>query len=568
MNITQEKICIKPVDDIIVRQLSRDLPASLPVARILALRGLKTVDACKAFFDPVLAHFYDPFLFIDMNKAVDRIMEAINAKECITVYGDYDVDGITATAVLLKTLHELGADCNYYIPNRLTEGYGVSLEGITKLSQSGTKLIITVDCGINACQEVLLAKTLGMDVVITDHHEPGEFIPEARAILDPKIRTGGYPDDSLAGVGVALKLCHALTIHNDKPDDFWTRYLDFAAIGTAADIVPLTGENRVITKLGLDLLQHTANNGLMALIEEQGLSGKPLSTADVSFRLAPCINAAGRLGDSRRGLELLLTNDAAVAAVYARELKEANIERRVIDKTMQEEAFAWVESNFNPDRDYAIVIACRNWHCGVVGIVASKVVERYHRPAILFSVNEDGIARGSGRSIPALNLHKALSECSGLLENFGGHAAAAGMTIKACNMEKFRERFNEVVKRMITPDQMIPQINADAQINLKECTYPLFNILKRMEPFGQGNPRPMFLCKNLTNKYEPRLVGAKHLKMMVAMDGTVIDAVGFDMGRRLADVKNAKTFSLAFSIDENEWNGRKSLQMKVKGVET
>jgi len=563
----REKIVMREANGDVVKHLSAELPVPPAIARVLALRGLKTIDACKAFFEPELSHLRDPFLFADMDKAVSRILEAIKKDERMAVYGDYDVDGITATVIMVKALRSLGARCDYYLPNRLTEGYGVSPEGINKLARDATRLIITVDCGVGAREETLLAKSLGMDVIITDHHEPKETLPDAVAVLDAKAPGCGYPDDNLAGVGVALKLCHALAIKANKPHEFWTQYLDLAAVGTAADIVALVGENRVIAKLGFDQLRHTKNPGLRALIAEQGLSGKPLSTGEVGFQIAPCINAVGRLGDPKRGVELLLTEDPAMAARIARELKQANFERRAIDKAMQEEAFAWVDRHFDPVRDYAIVIAQPHWHCGVVGIVASKVVERYHRPTLLFTINDKGVARGSGRSIPAVHLHKALAECGDLLESFGGHAAAAGMTIKESNLARFTERLNDVVKRTVTPDDFVPSINADAEVELKECTYPFFDFLQRIEPFGPGNPRPLFLCRNLTNKYEPRIVGVKHLKMMVAGNGMVMDAVAFNCGHRINDVKNARTFSLAFSLDENEWNGRKTLQMKVKGVD-
>ncbi len=567
MNAPREKIILRSPDMALTRLFSTELAVPMAIAKILTLRGLRTVDECSKFFKPEIGHFHDPFLFKDMEKAADRIIAAIAASQRISIYGDYDVDGITATVIVLKALRALGARCDYYLPNRLTEGYGLSAEGVAKLHEAGTRLIITVDCGISAREEAVLANKLGIDLIITDHHEPQETMPEAWAVLDPKSPGSGYPDDGLAGVGVALKLCHALAKKTGKPETFWTAYLDLAAVGTAADIVPLIGENRTIAQLGFEQLRRTSNSGLKALIAEQGLSGKPLSTGEVGFQIAPCINAVGRLGDPKRGVELLLTEDPITAARYARELKEANIERRAIDKAMQEEAFAWAERHFDPTRDHAIVIARPNWHCGVVGIVASKVAERYHRPALLFSINDDGIARGSGRSIAAVHLHKALTECKSLLENFGGHAAAAGMTMKACNLEKFTIRFNEVVGREVAFEDMVPHINADAQIELTECTYPFFNALKRIEPFGPGNARPLFLCRNLTHKYEPRIVGTNHLKMTVAAQGSMLDAVGFNFGHRLNEVKNARTFSLAFSLDENEWNGRKSLQMKVKGVE-
>ena len=550
----------------IAERLTKELSIFPVMGRLLALRGFTTGEECTVFFEPKLSHFHDPFLFSDMEKAVDRIMRAIRENERISVYGDYDVDGITATVILLKTLRNLGAQADYYLPNRLTEGYGVSQEGVRALAELGTRLIITVDCGIHANEEVDLAKSLGIDTIITDHHEPKEQLPRAIALLNPKIVGCGYPDDTLAGVGVALKLCHALAIKYEKPHEFWTCHLDCAAVGTAADIVPLTGENRVIAKLGFELLKRTSNAGLKALLTEQGLLGKPLSTREVGFQIAPCINAVGRLGDPRRGVELLLTADSAQAAHYARELKAVNIERRAIDQAMQEEAFTWVEQHWNPQEDFAIVIWRENWHCGVLGIVASKVVERYHRPTLLLSITND-VARGSGRSVPALHLHKALTECNDLLEDFGGHAAAAGMTIKAKNLDAFRLSFNAIVKSRVSMDEMAPRIYADTIIGMKDCNYPMFNFIKRMEPFGPGNSRPLFLCRELKNKYDPRILKEKHLKMTVSENGHAMDAIGFNLAHRFQAIKNSSAFSMAFSLEENEWNGKKTLQMNIKGVE-
>jgi single-stranded-DNA-specific exonuclease len=566
LELKKKIINVRNVDKTASERLSVELGVPPVVAQLLVIRGLESAAACKAFLKPELSQFHNPFLFPDMEKAVIRIMAAVEKKEPVAVYGDYDVDGITATAILFKTLRRLGADCVYHLPNRITEGYGVSEDSIRKLAESGTRLIITVDCGISSCHEAQIARSLGVDLIITDHHEPKQSLPEACAILNPKCASD-YPDKSLAGVGVALKLCHALAIKNKNPDEVWTDHLDCAAVGTAADIVPMIGENRIIAKLGFEKLKRTGNAGLKALIAEQGLAGKPLSTSEVGFLIAPCINAVGRLGDARKGVELLLTEDNVTATRIARELKEANLERRAIDKSMQEEAFSWVDTFWDPEKDYAIVIARPNWHCGVVGIVASKVAERYHRPTLLFSINEEGLARGSGRSIPGLHLQKALTECGDLLVSFGGHAAAAGMTILTGNIERFSKRFNEVVKAHVSVDDLIPHISADVALTLSDCSYSLFNWLKQMEPFGPGNPQPLFLCRDLKNKFEPRVVGQKHLKMMVAEKETAMDAIGFNLGHYFENVKKSRAIALVFSLDENEWNGRKCLQLKVKGVE-
>jgi single-stranded-DNA-specific exonuclease len=562
-----EKISMRDADMLAVAKLAKEINVPMAIAKVLVLRGLTTLDECTKFFKPALSHFHDPFLFRDMEKAVARIMKAIENHEMIVVYGDYDVDGIAATVILLRSLRLLGGNAEYYCPNRLTEGYGMSEAGIQKTLRRGAGLIITVDCGITAAKEIALARQAGIDVIITDHHEPKEGLPEPYAILNPKLPSSGYPEDGLAGVGIALKLCHALALRLGKGEAFWTEYLDLAALGTAADVVQLTGENRTIAFLGFEKLRQTKNPGLEALINAQGLSGKPLSTGEVGFQIAPCINAVGRLGDPGRGIELLLTDDEAMAQRYAQELKAANLERRAIDAIMQKEAFAWVEEHCDSQQDFAIVIGMESWHCGVVGIVASKLVEKYHRPAVLFAINAEGVARGSGRSVRGFHLHKALGQCGDLLESFGGHAAAAGMSIKEANLAPFRARFNEVAKSLLTPDDLVARVEADAQVALSDLTPRFFGLLKQMEPFGPGNWRPLFLCRALHNKYDPRIVGSNHLKMTVAAGTGKMDAVGFNLGHKLEAVKNARTFSLVFSLEENVWNGKTSLQMKVKGVE-
>jgi single-stranded-DNA-specific exonuclease len=567
MNTAREVIVVRSADAAVVADLARTLGVPAAVATILAVRGFTTAEECTRFFSPGQAQFHDPFLFKDMEKACDRICAAIRDREKIFIYGDYDVDGVTSTAMLVRLLRQFGADCEYYLPNRLTEGYGLSEEGIRAVARQGAKLVVTVDCGITACEEVDLARTLGIDVIVSDHHEPKDRVPAAFALLDPKLASCGYPDNCLAGVGVALKLAQGLAGRIGAADDVWSGYLDLVAVGTAADIVPLVGENRIIAHLGFGQLPYTRNEGLRALLAAQDCDGKNLSTGDVVFRIAPCINAVGRLGDPRRGVELLLTDDPALAGLYAKELKEANIERRALDSQIQEQAFAWVEENCDSDADFAIVAGSRSWHCGVVGIVASKVVERYHRPAILFAVGENGMARGSGRSISGFHLHDALTECGDLLESFGGHAAAAGMTIKEENLGAFRARFNQIAHTKLTASDLIPKVNADAEMRLADLTPEFYAILKRMEPFGPGNMRPVLVSRRVANRFSPRIVGGKHLKMMVQDGGAAIDAIAFNFGDRLAELSRAPAYTVAYCLDENEWNGKKSLQLKVRGVE-
>ncbi|HEX3018702.1 MAG TPA: single-stranded-DNA-specific exonuclease RecJ [Chitinispirillaceae bacterium] len=562
----RERILVRETDPVVVARLQQELKVPSGIASILVGRNLCTYEQCKTFFRPDISQFHDPFLFEHMQRAVVRIQDAISNGEKIAVYGDYDVDGITSTALLLKVLKRLGANCEYFLPNRLIDGYGISECGIRQIASSNAKLVISVDCGITANYETAVAAQLGMDMIITDHHEPKESLPDAFAILNPKVNNCAYPDKNLAGVGVALKLCQALAKYSGKDEQLWLPFLDIVALGTAADIVPLLGENRIIARYGFQLLNNTSHAGLKALIDLQGLTGKKISTSEVVFQLAPSINAGGRLGDAKKGVELLLTDDPQIAAQTAMQLRETNQERRALDNAVAEEAVSWVENNSSPDRDFVLVLGRESWHVGVIGIVASKMVDKFHRPSILFSIGPDGLARGSGRSIPGLHLLSVLNECSDILEGFGGHAAAAGMSIKCQNIDIFRERINQVVSKVINADDLVPQVIADAEINLSQLSPKFFRIINEMAPFGPGNMRPVFFCKNLKQKYSPRVVGQNHLKMMVIGDGVSMDAIGFNFADRYDEICRASSINLAFSLDENEWNGRINLQMKVKGV--
>lgn len=562
----RERICLREIDTRIADHLAKELNVPQAVAAILVGRKLTTFDECKRFFRPDISHLYDPFLFKDMEKAACRVKQALESKEKIVVYGDYDVDGVTSTALLIHVLRRLGAECDYYLPNRLTEGYGMSEAGIRQIAESGAKLIISVDCGITAVTEAKLARSLGMDLIITDHHEPKDRLPEVLAVIDHKVPDCSYPDSSLAGVGVALKLCQALGIVTGRGEELWRDLIGLAALGTAADIVPLTGENRVIAALGFENLQTTGVVGLKALIEEQGLTGKKISTGEVVFQIAPCINAVGRLGDPRRGVELLLTEDSGIASLYARELREANQERRALDSNVAEEAREWVECNCHPDKDYGFVLGNPGWHVGVIGIVASKLVERYHRPTILLSIGEDGLARGSGRSIPGLHLLDSLNECGSLLNSFGGHAAAAGLSIHKNKIDLFREKFNEVIKSKLKDDDLVPRVTADVEVPIAALTPKLLRIIKQMGPFGPGNMRPVLLCRDLQHRYSPRVVGQKHLKLSLTGQGVVLDAIGFNLGERFREVKDSSSMQVAFALEENEWMGKKTLQMNIKGI--
>ncbi|MBD3318007.1 MAG: single-stranded-DNA-specific exonuclease RecJ [Chitinivibrionales bacterium] len=560
----REKVSVASVDQNAVIELAAALNVSPEIATILVARGLTTYDLCKRFFRPDTSHFHNPFCLCGIERAVTRIRTAVDKKERITVYGDYDVDGITATAVVIRALRSLGARIDFYLPNRLTEGYGLSREGVEEVLSRGTTLMITVDCGIGSREEIALAAERGCDVIVTDHHEPHDELPRAYAVCNPKL--GDYPDPHIAGVGVALKLCQGIAAAAGLDETYWRNFLDLVALGTAADIVPLTGENRVVTHLGFTQMANTRNAGLRELIVQQDLADRDISTAQVVFQLAPCINAAGRLGDPTRGVKLLLTEDPAEAQLYARELREANGKRRALDKQVQEQAIARVVDSCDPAREHALVAADPNWHVGVIGISASKLVERFYRPTFLFGGVENGLARGSGRSVPGLHLMEVLNECADLLESYGGHAAAAGATIRMENVQAFRRRFGEEVSKRLPLDKMVPQVKADAVVTMAGLTPKFYRIVKQMEPFGPGNMRPVLLCRGLRNRYPPRIVGKGHLKLAVAADGRVMDAVGFNFGDRLSDLADASRYSLAFTLDENEWKGKVSLQMKVKGI--
>ncbi len=565
-NETRERIVVRSADPAVVERLCAELNVPPLLATLLAVRGLSTYTACERFFNPSLEQLHDPFLFGDMAAAVERIGRAVRERERVTVYGDYDVDGITSSAMLCRMLRRLGLQCDCYLPNRLTEGYGMSAEGVRAIAERGSTLIVTVDCGIGAAQEVALARELGIDTVVTDHHEPHTDRPGAVAVLNPRVEGCGYPFADLAGVGVALKVCQALCVTLADNAPWWQDYLDLAALGTAADIVPMSGENRAIVAEGLKQVQQGRNPGLRALACEQGLEQTDIHTHHVVFQLAPCINAAGRLGEPTRALELLLTDEPAVAAEIASELAYANRERRALNEVVEREAMAWVEGNCEPGRDMAIVAGSESWHKGVVGIVASKMVERFHRPALLFSI-EHGVAHGSGRTIPGLHLLDTLGSCAELFDTYGGHAAAAGMTLRAERLGELRERFNAEVARRLGPDDLVPVVHADAEVRLDELTQRAYRVIERMRPFGPGNMRPVLFCRELHNARDPRIVGGKHLKLTVSSNGATMDAIAFGFGERIADVNTVASYSLAFCLDENEWNGRKSLQLAVKGIE-
>ncbi|MCK4271161.1 single-stranded-DNA-specific exonuclease RecJ [bacterium] len=549
-----------------LRMFCKELNISPIIAGLLLNRGIETAEQGHEFLHPRLEDLHDPFAFKDMGLAVDRIIKALRNKEPIMIFGDYDVDGITATSVLYLILARLGADVSYYVPNRMSEGYGLSAVGIQEARERGVTLIISVDCGITAIDEVNLARSQGIDVIITDHHEVQDRLPSAQAILNPKRPDDQYPDKYLAGVGVAFKLAQGLYSKLGFDDSELEEHLDLVAMGTAADIVPMVGENRILTKFGLEQVAKTGKIGLRCLVETIGLLGEEIQTGHVVFMLAPRINAVGRLGNAQRAISLLTTTQAEEARQNARFLNDENRRRKDIDGSMLEEAKDLIQKTVDLESDRAIVLASEKWHPGVIGIVASRVVEQCYRPAVLIALDgEQG--KGSGRSIAGFNLYEALEACQEHLTRFGGHKYAAGLTIEAKNVAVFREKLKGLAAEKLSPEQLVPSLKIDVSTTLDQVGEDLLDSLNTLAPFGPQNMRPVIMASNLEVVGYPRVVGKNHLKFRVRQNGKVLDVIAFGMGERLGDLEMGKpNLSVAFVLEENRWQGRTSLQLRAKDL--
>jgi single-stranded-DNA-specific exonuclease len=549
-----------------VKGLCEELSISPIVARIMLNRGIETAEQGRVFLRPKMGDLHDPFAFGDMEKAVERVVQALKKKESIMIFGDYDVDGITATSLLYLVLTRLGANVSYYVPNRMSEGYGLSAVGLQKASERGVTLIISVDCGITAANEVESARSRAIDVIITDHHEPQDQLPKAHAVLNPKRQDDEYPDRNLAGVGVAFKLAQGLYARLGLDDSELESHLDLVALGTAADIVPLVGENRILTKFGLEQVAKTDKVGLRSLVEITGLLGEEIGTGHVVFILAPRINAVGRLGDAQRAISLLTTTQRDQARRTARILNDENKRRKNIDEGMFEEARDLIQKTVDLDSDRAIILASQKWHPGVIGIVASRVVEQCYRPTVLIALKGDQ-GKGSGRSIGGFNLYDALEECQEYLIRFGGHKYAAGLTIKAENVPAFREKLKKLAAERLSPDKLIPSLKIDAPVVLDQVDQELLYSLSTLAPFGPQNMRPVLLAKDLEVVGYPRVVGQNHLKFKVRQNDMVLDVIAFEQGGRLGDLEVGKpSLSVVFVLEENRWQGRASLQMRAKDL--
>ncbi len=542
--------------------LAHTFSISPVLAQVLVNRGLKEPDSIKEFLYPSLSNIHDPFLMPDMRAAVNRVKAAVERKEHVLVHGDYDADGVTSTALLVSSLNALGIKTSYHIPNRITEGYGLSSKGIEKAESVGASLIITADCGISSEAEISKARSKGMDVIVTDHHMPPEQLPEATAVIDPHRKDSLYPFKYLAGVGVVFKFIQALVADMGssamiKPEEF----LDLVALGTIADSVPLLGENRILVTHGLKSINESrCRTGIRALKEVAGVNGGSRA-GSLSYSLIPRINAAGRLDDAGAVVELFLTEDEGKARGIAGLLEEQNRKRRTIEADVLKSALKMIDGN-NPDS--AIVLASPGWHPGVVGIVASRLVDMFYRPVFLFSV-KDSVAKGSARGIPPFHLYNAIDACADLLLGYGGHRQAAGLRIDLEKLPHFRDRMNGIVEEKLGPEEMVPVMEIDAAVKFSELNVNLINELTLLEPYGDSNRQPLFGARDI-EVVNRNIVGKNHLKMLLKQDNSRIDTIGFSMGKQLESVKSAPSLDIAFVPCLNEWNGTRSLQLNLKAI--
>jgi single-stranded-DNA-specific exonuclease len=554
-------------DEYEVNSLADTLNISEALSRLLIIRGIKTFPEAKSFFRPSIDSLHNPFLMDQMDEATMRVIKALAENQKICIFGDYDVDGTCATALLYLFLKELDANVDYYIPKRLTEGYGLSSAGIDYISSQGTSLLITVDCGITAIDETKYANKNGIDVIICDHHQPKEVLPEAVAVLDPLKPNCGYPFKFLSGAGIALKLAQGIADRIGKRI-LPLRYLDLVALAGAADIVPLVDENRILVKEGLSLINSEPRPGILAIIDSSGISPGNLTSGQVVFTIAPRINAVGRLGDARRAVELLITNNKNEAKELAKILEIENYERRKIDVDTFDDALDLVENSLNLTNDLAIILHQEEWHPGVIGIVASRLVEKYYRPTIMLTT-VDGVAKGSARSISNFNIYEALKKCEDVLIHFGGHQAAAGLAVEVEKLEEFKNKFNRIVRESLLEDDLSPEINIDSVLKFSEITPKFLRVLDQFSPFGPGNMRPIFLSRDVKVVNSPRIVGNNHLLATIKQDGCdkVFDCIGFNMGGWYEDiVKNNSTLDFVFSIDKTLRDGRFFPQLKIKDI--
>lgn len=552
-------VVVPPADPAVARALAATLTLPLPLAELLVQRGFADPDAARTFLKPALDGLSDPYAMAGMREAVDAVVHAIHAQQTILVHGDYDVDGQCATALLTRVLRAAGARVVPFVPHRMADGYDLGPAGVRAAAEADASLIITCDCGITALEAVRAARADGRAVIVTDHHIPGAELPDATAIIDPQRADDSSDAKILCGTGVAFKLVQALVPALGLPAALPFHFLDLVALATVADLVPLTGENRVLVRHGLKLLPTSRWPGLRALVRSGGLEGKEIRASHLGFVLGPRLNAVGRLGAAADGLRLLLTDDEGEAATLAQELARINERRQALDQRILDQAIAQVERDADPVRDAAFVLAADDWHPGVVGIVASRVVERYGRPTFLVAL-EGATGRGSGRSISRFDLHAALDACGDLLERYGGHRMAAGLTIRRDRVAEFRERFNALAREQLDPGELGPEQRVDLILDLADATTDLERTIRYLEPCGLGNPGPVFGARGV-RALDPRTVGGNHIKLGLSDGGDRLDAIGFGWADRAPRLDTP--IDVAFRLEEHVYQGRAALQARV-----
>ncbi len=562
--MTQKRWTIKSEDAAAAAELRQTLNIHPVLCRILSQRGIRNFDEARDFFRPRLDQLHDPCLMKDMDKAVERITHAITTEEKILVFGDYDVDGTTAVASMYSFLKRIHPHLDFYIPHRYREGYGVSKAGIDFAKENGFTLIISLDCGIKSIDLIGYAKELSIDFVVCDHHLPDNELPPAVAILNPKQKDCPYPYKELCGCGVGFKLMTALAQKMELPPEWAFEYLDLLATAIAADIVPMTGENRILAFHGLKKANEKPNNGIKALCQLSNLQ-LPLHIHNLVFMIAPRVNAAGRMDDASKAVQMFVAENYEEALLYAEMLHSDNTDRKEADSSTTQEALALISENLEWAENKSTVVFQSHWHKGVVGIVASRLIENYYRPTIVLTQSGE-YAAGSARSVPGFNLYEAIHACREHLIGYGGHFAAAGMTLELQQVDAFRKKFEEVVSATINPDLLIPEIVIDTEIGFKDIQWPFYNILCQMEPFGPENLRPVFLARGVTDTGFSKIVKDLHLKFSLRQQSATLTGIGFNMADKMELLTNKKPVDIVFKLDENEWNGEKSLQMRVIDV--
>lgn len=571
MAITKKWVLKRPEDPEIVGRLSTELGIDRVLAELLVQRGITTFEAARKFFRPDLSRLHDPFLMKDMDKAVARLGKAVSEGERILVYGDYDVDGTTAVALVYSFLSSLTPNADFYIPDRYVDGYGLSYRGLDWAKEHGFTLVITLDCGIKANAKVDYAREMGLDIIICDHHLPESELPAAVAVLDPKRSDCGYPFDDLSGCGVGFKLVQAYAATYGIPFEKILQYLDLLAVSIAADLVSVVDENRILAYFGLKQINESPRKGLLSMIRFSGLDRCKITIDDIVFKIGPRINAAGRMESGRRAVELLVCDDDEVANRIGKEINEYNNERKSIDREITEEAKEMVRASADFAKSSSTVVYNPEWHRGVVGIVASRLVEAFYKPTIVLTSSQNGLITGSARSVAGFDLYEAIESCSDLLENFGGHIYAAGLTLKEENLKEFSRRFEEYVSAHISRETITPVVNIDSYLNFNQITPKFFRILKQFQPFGPGNTAPMFMTENVYDNGNGRRVGADagHLKLELIQEDQPyrhISAIAFNRSEHFEHLAAGNPIDVCYSIVENYYRGNATIQLRIADI--